>query len=754
MNDQLTGHTLPRIFDIFKEMYITAIHTQAVAFVIALAFITNEGLSQDRIDSLYTALDKARNADQKLNTYLKLADELMNINIRKVPAILDSAKNLSLTKNNKDGLGKVNQLSGIERWLNGYYQEAEFYLHQAAHLHKAQNDSFNLARDFSYLGLVFHYQAKHDSTLYYHQEALKINRQLNLKKRIAHNLDNIALTHHQLGNFNKVIKYTSEALDIRSRMEGYVSRTNFYNFGGKAFSQKALNEAIQYHKKVLREEMSQGSGPEKIGPCLNNIASTYHNVEMYDSAIYYFKKGAEVTYKSGLMNRYAGYLNELGETYLANGQFLEAESTFTESSAIWDSIGTRISISIVKYNLAQAYLELDKIRSGKYLAQSVFNLAKEMSQNSFFSRTAYLYARFLLKEDNFQQALEYTNIALNNALKINIQDRILEGYSLMAEINNLIGHHQQVVNYLEKYNQLRDSLYNAEGSLQLAQMLVVYETERKNREIDILNAENLNKSLQLRQRNLITLLSLGLVILLIGMVLNRYRYIRKLASQKKFIEKQKDHLEIANREKELMLSEIHHRVKNNLQVIISMLSLQSRNITNEDVKTELERNKDRLSAMAIIHQQLYKNDHEAWVNLKDYVESLINHILISYEKQKIDLQLNIDQVKVDFDTAISIGLILNELVCNSIKYAFHKTKHPLLLITLKCEGNNMSLRVKDNGEGYHREEVRQGSFGLRLVNSLVKELNGKIESLTLGGVDTIITLSTEKKSPPFQSFDG
>ena len=203
-------------------------------------------------------------------------------------------------------------------------------------------------------------------------------------------------------------------------------------------------------------------------------------------------------------------------------------------------------------------------------------------------------------------------------------------------------------------------------------------------------------------------------------------------------------------EKELLLKETHHRVKNNLHVISSILFLQSRAVKDKEILTLFEETQNRIRSMALIHEKLYQSKDASQVNLKEYIVGLVKHLSNSFqnEEQKIKTDVHIEDVKLDMDTAISCGLIVNELLTNSHKYAFPKEKlNPNikneLLIDVKIEKdekNKFVFTVTDNGiglpENFNPNET--DSLGLKLVNSIVAQLNGSIEISGKNGTEVKI----------------
>jgi two-component system, sensor histidine kinase PdtaS len=203
-----------------------------------------------------------------------------------------------------------------------------------------------------------------------------------------------------------------------------------------------------------------------------------------------------------------------------------------------------------------------------------------------------------------------------------------------------------------------------------------------------------------------------------------------------------DTLKAALNEKELLLKEVYHRVKNNLQIVSSLINLQIRKVKNEEAASLLKQSIDRIKAMSILHEKLYQSKDLAKIEFNDYVRSLAEHLFFGFGTQtsQIKLNLSIDQVYLDVDTAIPCGLIINELVTNALHHAFPDSQPGEISISFKHDQGDYVLMVWDNGIGIPADfELNiNNSLGLQLVNSLANQLLGKLAiDITKGSKFTI-----------------
>ncbi len=207
--------------------------------------------------------------------------------------------------------------------------------------------------------------------------------------------------------------------------------------------------------------------------------------------------------------------------------------------------------------------------------------------------------------------------------------------------------------------------------------------------------------------------------------------------QEEIIEKinAQNELILSVKEKELLLKEIHHRVKNNLQIISSLLNLQKAQIKDENDLVLFKESQDRVKVMALIHEQLYKTEHVEMINFAAYIRALVNSIVASYNVgNKVQIKLDVDENYIKIDQVTLCGLILNELVTNSLKYAFVDKEIGEILIKFKCK-KSCILSVIDNGSGISSEVelLSAKTLGLRLVRILTEQLNGQMEIVSNNG---------------------
>jgi two-component sensor histidine kinase len=217
--------------------------------------------------------------------------------------------------------------------------------------------------------------------------------------------------------------------------------------------------------------------------------------------------------------------------------------------------------------------------------------------------------------------------------------------------------------------------------------------------------------------------------ILMGKALEEKELIRSIAES---------NLKKSLEEKEILLKEVHHRVKNNMQIISSILKMQERLIDDPKLKSVLGESQNRIRSMALIHENLYRSETLANIKFGNYVQSLTTNLSRTYSdlQGKISFRFNIDDVFLPIDVGIPCGLIINELISNSFKHAFIGRDKGSIAINLKVyDGNEYEIQVADDGVGMDESKIQDnsGSLGMRIVSRLIQQIEGTLEYDLVGG---------------------
>ncbi|TNE54736.1 MAG: hypothetical protein EP338_06250 [Bacteroidetes bacterium] len=313
-----------------------------------------------------------------------------------------------------------------------------------------------------------------------------------------------------------------------------------------------------------------------------------------------------------------------------------------------------------------------------------------------------------------------------------------------ADERDLLHYYWTLEHYYKQKGQMDSAYHYLDKVAQLDSRIIKRMNSSTNKEIDavFMRLQNERKLEDERntQKNFKWIFgSIGIFLLILLIILwvvlkEKSRYSFVLMSQKDEILHKNKQIDAALKEKELLLKEIHHRVKNNLQIISSMLSLQSKNIDDEKARQAILEGKERIQAIALIHQRLYHNEAFATIRMKDYLDDLIEQLGVSYNDRhrQIKLVLETNDIVLNIDTVVPLGLIICELTTNAFKYAFDDQLKGRLKIEIRQEEEGYLLYVKDNGIGMDENFnlLESNTLGMEIVRALVDQLEGSISYRT------------------------
>jgi two-component sensor histidine kinase len=479
---------------------------------------------------------------------------------------------------------------------------------------------------------------------------------------------------------------------------------------------------------------------EGTGMAYSQIGTIYLLQGNRELAISYMNKALSVHKEIGAYDSYADDLNNLGEIYRLNNQYWLALQNFTEAIAIFRKNNDSINIAYVSGNIGLVYAAINQMDSANFYLSAATEILNQ--KGDFYPIAVYLIeiANIYLKQGNSIEALEKAKEALALSERENFKEQNRDANKLLSDIYVRGNDYEKAFFALNEYYKSRDSISNSKIVSDMAEMRTEYEVSKKETEIKGLQAVNTLRNRISFGLGIGFLLVTLLTIILVRMNKKVRITNRLLTIQKAEVEQKNEIIRTSLIEKETLLKEIHHRVKNNLQIISSLLNLQSQNVKNRKAIEAFSESQRRLHSIALVHQKLYQNDNLARINVKEYLEDLVETIHLSfYSKAKsISYHINIADVNLDVDTAVPLGLIINELVTNAYKYAFNTANEGTLTIVLNREEEHLyRLIVRDNGHGLpenlNMDETE--SLGLKLVSILVKQLEGTIKVKSNNGAE-------------------
>jgi two-component sensor histidine kinase len=596
----------------------------------------------------------------------------------------DLQKQLATTKNDST---KVEILLSISDALIIKPKEALAYGYKALYIAEQLNNAYLKANTYFAIAYSYTSNGDFDKTLLFYRKAIALENQYKNDGFFSDVYSEMARIYRQQDILDSCLYFNFKALDLRKKVGNKSSIAISYHNIALVYRKKNDwdNAFINFNKALaLFTELKDEKNSCKT---LTNIGMFYKNKMQYDSVFYCFNKAKPLAKK--LNDEYSLYQINLNTALCFN----ELEK-FNEALVILNNLykDTRLKVDDdypwLVYGLGVAYVGLKRYNDGiNYLKNA----------------TTYIY-----KKSN----LEYqgkVNLSLSEAYQNTHNDAL-------------------ALHYYKTYRTYSDSLYNNKNTQNVNDLFAQYKTKEKEQEIVLLNKENELKDLSIKEKQRTNLLyALGLVLISI-VALGIYFLFRNKQKFSNQLEDKNKIISVSLKEKEVLLKEIHHRVKNNLQVISSLLSLQSKSISDEKALMALNEGRNRVKSMALIHQNLYRDDNLMGVDVQEYIEKLIDSLFTSYniEPHKIILKKDIEALQLDVDTVIPVGLVLNELISNALKYAYQGKENGLLEIALKRQDDYLLLRVKDDGKGIDNDDMNKNSatsMGHKLVQSFLQKLN-------------------------------
>jgi two-component sensor histidine kinase len=415
----------------------------------------------------------------------------------------------------------------------------------------------------------------------------------------------------------------------------------------------------------------------------------------------------------------------LGGVYSSLNDFEKAEAYMLQSL----EIPLEKEMDFTTYaNLGHLYVKQERLDK----AISILEKATEESpDNPGADLNLYflLHAKTIAKDSsNMKTALERAQKTAANE-EYGIRDRSLL-LRTIADYLAFTGNYKEALSYRDQYIEVFEEIKEKQRDQVVLDLEAKYETEKKDAQLQLLSLEAEKNEQQLR---FFAFLWIAAVIIagLIGFFLYKNR------EKNKILIFQKRKLEENVEEINLLLREIHHRVKNNLQVITSMLNIQQYSISDKKAQEVIQESKNRIYSIGLIHECFYQNQNLGEINTREYIQNLTDQLLASYQinTEKIKLETSVQDFQLDMDILVPLGMIINELVSNTFKHAFEDHEQGKLSINLEKQQDKVKLEVSDTGSGLKDTSVLENSdsFGFKMIQAFVKKLNGSLNLLNKEG---------------------
>ncbi|PQJ81606.1 histidine kinase dimerization/phosphoacceptor domain -containing protein [Polaribacter glomeratus] len=550
----------------------------------------------------------------------------------------------------------------------------------------------------------------------------------------------------------KVFLYNSERSLEKSNEILYNFYYKFKNNPEKEKLCRLLNLLFRNCEKLNKTSELLIINKEKLETCSPNTIvfyDVYSKLGLLDLAIKNFKvsksyKEDEISFENGTNQNNLGVFYKREKEYDSAFYYFDKSLNILEkvkkTDVVKDNKNLNYWIGLVKGNLGECFLEFKNYNKALELLTE-----EELQSRLFYKGTIWPYeddyyknmAICYLKTDKLSLAKKYTD-------SLFLKKNILSYSKLKSAYFEIIKRYDSAFYYNKLYieaSYLTEKQNKQELNTSILKLLD-FQEELISQKFKITEIENENKS---NKKEFLIIFSILVVLVVFIILLINLIYKKNIG--KKIIENQNEAINNSLLEKNVLLGELHHRVKNNFQIIISILNLQLQKINNEEFKNTFQYSINRVTTIARIHDKLLKNNNLNEIPLKDYIENILTDLKVIYNSlHTINININVDRkIFIYIDQTQALGLIINELITNSYKYAFsNNNNNNLINLTISEKEGIIYFEYSDNGIGFDLNNIMiENSIGLKLIQRLANQLGTKADITSREGMETTFSFKNK-----------
>ncbi|MEP7107989.1 MAG: histidine kinase dimerization/phosphoacceptor domain -containing protein [Ferruginibacter sp.] len=701
----------------------------------SLVYVTRAGMEKNDFDSALLLVDQANNLSRSINRpdwqarCFRVYSQLYRENNETVKGrnYIDNAIAISTKYDAKENLGDA--YMELLRYYNVYSDSGAVamikYAELAKGLYKQSGNKLKQAITLKHLGDFYSENKEDDSiALKCLYESLSIYQSVGYKK-LQGVYDLIGIVLLDLGDYNQALKYALLAMETAERLKtDHHELCTIYNRVGEIYQrldqdQKALIYFIKSFPLALEYKDTLSANVVAA-----NIMANYYKHGKQKELIVFLERVRYIVYERGSLTFKANYISKYILAYLLTGNIKKAEPLVSE------------------------------------LIQMVGNETGDLALRPLCRALIPYYIATKQYKEMYKYLPVYERISTNRNNLNNLSDNYLWWF----KADSALGNYTNAITHYKLYKEASDSLHRASASREINQLQIEYETLKKDQAIAskesnilLLTKQAKLQEEQLRQTRILKNLTFGLVALLliiVGLLFNRYRLKqrtnKKLEVQQIAIGEQNVSLRHLVNEKDWLVKEIHHRVKNNLQTVMGLLGTQAGYLKNEAAVTAITDSQRRIQSMSLIHRKLYQSNNLSAINMPDYIHELIDFLSDSFNtSNQVRFNLDIEPIQLDLEHCIPLGLILNEAITNSFKYAFPGNAAGIISISFKHESvNYLLLTIMDNGTGLPTtfDINKSDSMGMNLMRGLSKEIGAKFTIRSENGTHVAVSFAYDPET--------
>ncbi|MCG2612830.1 ATP-binding protein [Terrimonas sp. NA20] len=575
------------------------------------------------------------------------------------------------------------------------------------------------------------------SKIKYYEQGVELYKQINDKATVSRLKEFVGDLYQLNQQYQPALDNLFEAVRLYQEL-GMKNLQGVYSLIGAVYSAKDdFAQSLKYNLMAVETgEAAKDSGNLMIA-IYNRVGQSYYSMESFSNTLKYFERGLKIAYAIRDTASIQTMQMNVADALRRLGRIDEALDSAKASITIapipaWGTLFFEIACFAI-YSAAENFPEAERSYQRLLVIYNNPATSEKGRQQIRVTAASYLQQRKRWAESDqllraYAEHEKETPITLRKAAAAE---------KFMFRVDSVNGNWQAANIHLLKFLELNDSIQRELRAKEIGVLQVEFETKQKDKDIQLLTQKSQLQEASLQREKVFRsafIAVAALMLLLLALFYNRYRLKQKvnqqLENKQTEINEQNERLKRLLDDKEWLLKEVHHRVKNNLQIVISLLNTQSRFLDNEDAIAAIRNSQHRMYAMSIIHQRLYQTENLGTIDVKWYLQELISYMKESFTTgSRISISIDAKPLELDVVQAVPLGLIVNEAVSNAIKYAFPENSGGLVEISMLPGKNGLyTLTIEDNGTGIKEmEEVLQkGTLGLSLIEGLAGQLDGEL----------------------------
>jgi two-component sensor histidine kinase len=537
--------------------------------------------------------------------------------------------------------------------------------------------------------------------------------------------------HHTYGSLDSAFFYVEKSIAHYKQQEESLALGKAYLMLAELHDEKAAYaKALETVHLALRlyEDNNDEAG---IANSYVQLCNLLYYEQRYAEGVTYCDRALAIQKRLNDSTAMALAYRFKAANQLFSGDALEdALGSANQSIALYEALGNKALPYMAAVNWKGnilKYLERYDEAVANYRAN--YTLSKQTGIDRYLISSLANIGHVYLMQDRYAEALPYNLEAIAIMEATGKTKNLWENYMHVSNIYEAMGDYRKALEYHHSYaNKYQEFQQTIIDRLE-AETHAKYEAGQRGATI-VMQDETIDR----QRRTQILYISIAglLIVILAGM----YFTLKNIRKKRKALAELNTALDAKNTQNELLLKEIHHRVKNNLELVKSLIALQSAQLSDPGSREALQASQNRVQSMGILHQKLYQGNTLGAVEMKDYFLNLSEGVLDTFgAEDRVRIECAMEHLELDVDTAVPIGLIVNELLTNSLKYGFPKESKGTITIELEqLDDATLKLQVQDNGVGKPKESTVQGTgFGTQLIHLLTRQLNGTVQETSTKG---------------------